>query len=260
MVLPKISIITASYNYAEYISQTIESIINQTYTNWELIIVDDGSKDNSVEIIKSYCQKDSRIKLYQHKNAVNKGLKDTLLLGIKKASSEWITFLESDDEFVSTNLEEKVKIINSNPNIKFIFNDIEIFGDLEFLKHAYMTRVYDTLKAEGVLDIRNSLKYRNPIPTFSCVMLKKEILKSLDFNSPIKPLLDYYLWLQVAKRFEIYFINKKLTRWRKHPDSYINQKKIKFTPAWNIKTTFVCPFILKQKIKETFLVFNGTLR
>jgi len=69
---PKFSIIMASYNYAGYISQGIESVINQTYQNFELIIVDDGSVDNSVEIIKSYCEKDNRIKLYCHNK--NRGL------------------------------------------------------------------------------------------------------------------------------------------------------------------------------------------
>ena len=64
----KISIITTSYNYEEYIKETIESVLAQSYTNWEMIIIDDGSKDNSVNIIKKYCQKDKRIKLYQHQN------------------------------------------------------------------------------------------------------------------------------------------------------------------------------------------------
>lgn len=95
-----ISIITASYNYENYIKETIESVLNQTYTNWELIIVDDGSKDNSVEVIKSYCEKDSRIKLFQHEGGVNKGLAETIKLGISKAQGEWIAFLESDDKFM----------------------------------------------------------------------------------------------------------------------------------------------------------------
>ena len=58
----KISIITTSYNYEEYIKETIESVISQTFQDWEMVIVDDGSKDNSVEVIKSYMEKDSRIK------------------------------------------------------------------------------------------------------------------------------------------------------------------------------------------------------
>ena len=119
----RISIILTSYNYEEFISQSIESVIAQTICDWELIIIDDGSKDNSVNIIKSYCEKDSRIKLFQHENGVNKGLPDTVKLGIEKASGEWIAFLESDDSIVPEYLEEKFKIINNNPSVNFIFNE-----------------------------------------------------------------------------------------------------------------------------------------
>jgi glycosyltransferase involved in cell wall biosynthesis len=69
--MPKISVITVSYNYENYIKETIESVINQTFQDWEMIIVDDGSKNNSVEVIKSYCEKDNRIKFFQHEHGVN---------------------------------------------------------------------------------------------------------------------------------------------------------------------------------------------
>lgn len=75
-----ISIITASYNYEKYIKDTIESVLSQTYSDWEMIIVDDGSKDKSRDIIKEYCEKDSRIKLYTHEKNVNKGLAETIQL------------------------------------------------------------------------------------------------------------------------------------------------------------------------------------
>ncbi|MBQ4646380.1 MAG: glycosyltransferase family 2 protein [Candidatus Gastranaerophilales bacterium] len=100
------SIITASYNYEDYIKETIESVINQTYSNWEMIIIDDGSKDNSVEVIQEYCKKDSRIKLLTHENHKNKGLIETIKLGIKNANNDWIVFLESDDTLASNYLEK----------------------------------------------------------------------------------------------------------------------------------------------------------
>ncbi|MCD7780214.1 MAG: glycosyltransferase, partial [Candidatus Gastranaerophilales bacterium] len=127
----KISIITASYNYENYIKETIESILAQTYSDWELVIVDDGSKDNSVNLIKTYCEKDRRIKLFTHPNFENKGLKDTLLLGLEKADSEWVVFLESDDSITPDYLEKKVKVIKNNPNVNFIINDVNMFGDLD---------------------------------------------------------------------------------------------------------------------------------
>ena len=82
----KISIFTASYNAEKTIKETIESVLNQTHNDWELIIVDDGSRDNSLEIIKSYCQKDERMKLYTHKDDINKGLKETVKFGLSHCS------------------------------------------------------------------------------------------------------------------------------------------------------------------------------
>lgn len=94
---PKVSIITASFNYENFIKETIESVLNQTFKDWEMIIVDDGSSDNSVNVIKEYCQKDSRIKLFTHPNNENRGLGETLKLGIKNSSADYLVFLESDD-------------------------------------------------------------------------------------------------------------------------------------------------------------------
>ena len=105
--MPRVSIVTASYNYENYIKETIESVVSQTFKDWEMIIVDDGSIDNSVEVIKSYCTDDNRIKLFTHPDNQNKGLIETIKLGISKATSDWIIFLESDDTIASNYIEKK---------------------------------------------------------------------------------------------------------------------------------------------------------
>ena len=253
----KVSIITASYNYAEYISEAIESVINQTYPNWELIIVDDGSKDNSVEIIKSYCDKDNRIKLVQHKNGKNKGLKQTLLLGLKKASADWIAFLEADDYYAPNNLEEKISIINQRKDIFFIFNNYEIIGNKTFLDSPYYNISQKMLNTRnGNYSYKDVCCKYNPVATFSMVLLHKSVLKSIDFNTSIHPWLDYYLWLQVAKKHQFYYLNKKLTFWRKHQNSYINTLKTKNFLLWKLKLCILCPYYLKYMIKRTLFVIS----
>lgn len=219
----EISIITASYNYANYISETIESVMSQTYPNWEMIVVDDGSTDNSVEIIKSYCRRDNRIKLFYHENNKNKGLKDTILLGLEHAKSDWIVFLESDDAITPNYLEEKIKIIEQNPNIEFVFNNFDIIGDTSYYKTTkYSDWKKYVAKKSGFISKKFFYNLNN-IPTFSLVMMKKYLFETLNFNSPIKPWLDYYLWLQLSKKIDFYFLDKKLTYWRKHNDSYIKK-------------------------------------
>ena len=225
----KISVITASYNYECYIKETIESVINQTYTNWELIIVDDGSKDNSVEVIKEYCKKDTRIKLFQHENGENRGLAETVQLALKQATGDWIVFLESDDTITSDYLEEKIKIANTNPEIGLIFNNINLFGDEERINKfnkGYIPHMQETLEKVGncnkLIKLFKNKGIQNLIPTFSVVMIKPDLLKDVDYNSPNKPALDFYLWLQIAKKTKYYYIDKKLTNWRMHKDSYIS--------------------------------------
>ena len=221
----KISIITASYNYQDYIRETIESVMAQTYQNWEMIIVDDGSKDNSVEVIKDYCNRDSRIKLFQHEGGVNKGLCKTVQLGIEKAQSEWLVFLESDDLITPDYLEEKVKVIRENPDIEFIFNDIETFGERADVYDEYFDMQKKVIKKLGnPADYFYALGKNNFVPTFSVVMIKKAIMQEIEFSTKGgQPQLDWYLWRQVALNHKFYYIDKKLTKWRLHNTSYISK-------------------------------------
>ena len=223
--MPKISVITASYNYENYIKETIESVLAQTYTDWEMIVVDDGSTDNSVDVIKSYCERDSRIKLYQHENGINKGLVETVKLGIEKANSEWLVFLESDDTITPDYMEVKLDALSNHPELVFIFNDINMFGDFEVIdsynkmlkshRAVLERRTYPT----NFLDVYQT---KNIVPTFSVVMLRKDIMFGLDYNVVFKPYLDWYLWAQLAAKYQFYYVDKKLTNWRMSKTSYIS--------------------------------------
>lgn len=253
----KISIVMASYNYAPIIGEAIESVINQTYKDWELIIVDDGSTDNSVEVIKKYLS-DNRIKLYI--NEKNLGLAKTVRKGIQYSTSDWIAFLESDDKFFPNALEEKVKAISTDADI--IFSDLELFGDKECVIHLQkhfdnLNNFIVNLKRSGFIEnFAKILPKINVIPTFSVVMTKKELLAKCDFNPLCKSTLDYYLWAQLAC-YKVYYIKKKLTYWRMHKDSYINRDKY----CWLKKYLFnvsIYAYTIKNKNKliKPFLIIN----
>lgn len=224
----KISFIIASYNYEQYIGQTIESIINQTIPDWEMLIIDDGSKDNSVEVINEYCQKDSRIKLLTHFNNENKGLIKTLQLGIKHAQGEYIVFLESDDYIREDYLEEKLAIFDKNEKIGLICNDIQTFGaELTNRKKLYFSIIRNIWNNSPSKDkITDAFHIRNIIPTFSCVMVKKSLMENINWDSPIPACIDRWLWVQIVNKADMFFINKKLTYWRIHRDSYLNRNKV----------------------------------
>ena len=105
MNLPLVSIITPSYNSSKFIEETIASVQAQTYSHWEMLITDDGSTDNSFEIIKEICKKDSRVKLFSIKNAGPAVARNN---SIKHAKGKYLAFLDSDDlwmpEFLSTSI------------------------------------------------------------------------------------------------------------------------------------------------------------
>ncbi len=226
--MTKISVITASYNYEDYIKETIESVMKQTFQDWEMLVVDDGSKDNSVEVIKTYCKKDNRIKLLRHEGGINKGLIETIRLGAKEASGEWLVFLESDDTITPDYMEEKLKIAQSNPETEFIFNDVNLFGEESAVKEMYedyFIEFYETMdKIKTRKDYIKGFRTKNLVPTFSVVMLKKEIFETLQFDSSVTQWIDYYLWTQLAPKYDFYYLPKKLTNWRMHKSSYNNKK------------------------------------
>ena len=216
-----ISIVTASYNYEQYIKETIQSVLNQTYQDWEMIIVDDCSSDNSINVIKSF--NDERIKLFV--NEKNLGLKGTVKRGIEEAKCDWIVFLESDDKITPDYLEKKIQIAKKYPEVNLIFNDCEFFGD-EKKVYDYNNALKKTRKVNTERHYPSNMFWKfyqsNKIFTFSVVMAKRNELLKLDFNPNLDYLLDWHLWIQMANLGKFYYINEKLTHWRLHKKSYIN--------------------------------------
>lgn len=106
-----VSIITPCYNGAKFVSETIDSVLNQTYSNWEMLVIDDGSKDNSSDIINKYVKKDKRIKLIKQSN---KGCAAARNNGIRNAKGRYIALLDSDDIWHNNFLEEQLKFMKEN--------------------------------------------------------------------------------------------------------------------------------------------------
>lgn len=119
-----VSIIMPSYNTAQYIEKTIESVMEQTYTNWELIIVDDCSSDNTEKIVKGI--KDERIKFF--KNERNSGAAISRNRALQLAKGRWIAFLDSDDIWVPEKLEKQIAFMEDN-NIAFSYTNYEIIDE-----------------------------------------------------------------------------------------------------------------------------------
>ncbi len=216
-----VSVIMPSYNYSRFLDQAIGSVIGQTWPHWELLVVDDGSDDGSVGLVRGYAARDPRVKLLQHPDKGNHGLAPSLELGIETARYETLAFLESDDTWRPDSLEVRLERMEIS-GAGMVFSNVELVSEegadlsekrrlLNYLNLRMKNRVPPF--ALG-LDILGG----NIVPTFSCVMIKKCLLRG--FDSPVPPWLDWWLWAQIAFDKTFAYVQEPLTSWRVHSRSY----------------------------------------
>lgn len=212
---PIVSVITPVYNGEKTIDKTIESVINQTFSDFELIIVDDISNDETINIIKSYQEKDSRIKLY----ILNKkgGASGARNYALKKAKGKYIAFLDSDDLWKSDKLEKQVKFMEDN-NIYFSYTDysyIDCIGnDLnKYRKCPKKVSYYRMLLGDSV-GCLTVVYNRKAVGKIKIPELKKRN--------------DYALWCVILKKVRVgYKYNEILSMYRKNNQSLSSGRKYK---------------------------------
>ncbi|MDC1069054.1 glycosyltransferase family 2 protein [Candidatus Kapabacteria bacterium] len=142
--IPLFSIVVTTYNRLTLLKRAIGSIIAQSETDWECIVVDDGSNDNTFEYLIDLCKTDSRFRYVYNKNLGTASAKN---IGIKNASGYYLTFLDSDDEYKINHLESRKEILNANPDIDFLHGGFQIIGDIYVpdLHSDNMISLYDCI-------------------------------------------------------------------------------------------------------------------
>ena len=212
--------VVASYNYQEHIRQTLDSLLAQTYRNFEIVVVDDGSTDGSVDIVRKYAAQSPNISLHRHANGENRGLTATVRHGIEKSSGDYVAFCESDDYWSPDHLEKKIEIIRSFRDPVWIANDVQTFGDPDRcaqMEAGQARRI--RMRCRRTINRFSPEEFRcdNWVLTFSCCMAKRSALLELDFDgNPWSPMIDWWLWRQLAARHPLFYVNRKLTFWRMH--------------------------------------------
>ena len=214
--MKKVSVIIPVYNSSKYIKECIESVINQTYKNLEIIIIDDCSNDNSIEIIEKI--KDQRIKIIKQKE--NQGVALTRNRGIDEASGTYICFLDSDDYWKPKKLEKQ---------IKFIKNKEFIYSGYEYLKK----NKFHTAKVPKRLSYKEALK--NTTIFTSTVMLNMNFLKKKDIYMPNIKSEDTACWWKILKKTPYaYGITEPLAVYRISDKSLSSNKLKALFRTWNL--------------------------
>lgn len=220
--MPKISIITPTYNSSKFIKRTIKSVLNQTYKDWEYLIIDDGSTDNTVELVNEFTKQDPRIKLF--KTPQNSGGPATPKnIGIENARGEYVAFLDHDDEWLPEKLEKQLKVFEESKNEKIglVCCFINIVDD----KTGKTTSRHKNFNKTNTLKL---LVQYNFFLTSSCIMVKKSIINKIGgFDNNFQVSDDWDMWLRILKSgYEFDFAPEYLINYFVHENNLSNDSNI----------------------------------
>jgi len=228
--LPLVSIIMPNYNGSKYVGDSIQSVIDQTYTNWELIIIDDNSSDSSRDIIKAYAAKDCRIKVAFLKQNVGPAVARNV--GISAAQGEYIAFLDSDDIWSSIKLSQQVRFMENDKNMIISYS---AFGFIDKNNNVLKHRIY----YGGKITYKSLLRY-DFIPTLTSMYRvdknKSYFFPQFNFEPRHTRLFnnmktigqeDYALWLGILRESGLYAkgLTRVLAYYRIH-DAQISRNKL----------------------------------
>jgi glycosyltransferase involved in cell wall biosynthesis len=201
---PKVSVIIPTYNRKKLVVRAIKSVINQTYRNWELIIVDDGSTDNTKEAIKPFLE-NKKIKYFYQKN---KGVCAARNLGIQKAKGEYIALLDSDDEYLAGKLEKQILEMKKGGASFSLCNYFVYLDSKKEQKKQY----FNNPKNKKFFFVKTFDLITTRVPRGACLMVfKRKISNKLKFDPSIPAFNDLDFLLRL-KREKIIFITEPLAR------------------------------------------------
>ncbi|MCL7764205.1 glycosyltransferase family 2 protein [Polaribacter sp. Z014] len=196
-----ISVIIPVYNADKYIEKAIKSSLIQKEVD-EIIIIDDGSTDNSLKICLNICETENRIKIYYHKNHENLGRSASRNLGIKMATSKYIAFLDADDFYLPNRFTNDFKIFNKDNSVDGVYNAIGSFFYREFdnieKEKLKLTTVSEKIKANELFDKMGPMGHYGYFSGIGLTVKKDSFLKCGFFNETLQVAEDTELWLRMA--------------------------------------------------------------
>lgn len=218
-----VSIVVPVYNAEKFLKDTIQTVLEQTYPNWELLLVDDCSNDNSVDIIKEYVKDDKRIRLL--KNEKNSGAALTRNHGIKEAKGTYLCFLDADDLWEKEKLEKQLKFMKDNC-CAFSFTDYE-FADSNGIPNGKKVKVPKTINYKQAL--------KNTTIFTSTVMFDLRKLTKEDITMPNVKSEDTATWWKVLKKIEYaYGINNIMVLYRRSANTLSSNKIKAVKRIWDL--------------------------
>lgn len=250
---PLVSIVIPCYNHEKYVQDTIRSVIDQSYDNIELIIIDDGSKDSSVEKIQQMlyeCQ--NRFTRFEFRSRANKGLSATLNEAIEWSKGKYFSAIASDDLMLKDKTSTQVRVLEKNNEV------VALFGSVNYINENNVVQQINTLEEkEYPFDkiILNECHFYAPTQ-----MLKMEILRKVGgYNEEIR-VEDWYMWLKMAENGKVLCIPDKLAIYRIHSANTTRNSKFIFEENLKTLNYYKNHELYNQayhKLRWTYIIWSG---
>lgn len=207
---PLISVVMPAYNAEKFATKSIQSVLDQTFKNFELIIIDDASTDKTLEIIKNFQKKDSRIKII--KNNTNLKIAQSLNIGINSARANFIARMDIDDLAHPQRLELQYNLLMKNPKVAVVGSNIIIIDEYD---KAILKRDYPTDSKE-----LKKIWFRYSPFAHPAIMIRKSVFKEYGgYKLGIYPCEDIDLWFEIGSKYEFASISKPLLKYRFNAES-----------------------------------------
>lgn len=258
-----VSVIVPVYNHEKFIGITIESVLAQTYQNWELLIVDDCSTDGSWEIIQEYAKGDQRIKAFR--NNENKGLIPNWKFLIDNSKGEYIAFLEGDDFFYEENLRGKIKIFLKYPDLGMVycnFNTVDETGNIITgdYRSFQKIKVYknELINPEEYLSSKYHL-----INSYGQIMIRRSVLEKIGYPRTLDPSEKVFLpsdWdfnFRISTQNKIYYSEDVLFAYRRHSNNNSYDAVKSYRHISLLLDQYQIDFIGNQKVSRAIRYKRG---
>ena len=205
-----VSIVLPTYNGSKYLREAIESCLAQTYSDWELIVVDDYSTDETPQIIAAYCALDSRIRSVRH--IVNRGLPSALNSGFADSKGAYLTWISDDNRYHSDALSEMVGFLHGHSDIDMVYADF--------------TRMNQDGNPIDVYKVEEPIRMHRGNAFGACFLYRRRVYEALgNYSEDLFTAEDYDYWLRVASTFRVMPLHKTLYSYRMHSKSLTSSRE-----------------------------------
>ncbi|MEM9162575.1 MAG: glycosyltransferase family A protein [Cyanobacteria bacterium P01_F01_bin.4] len=295
---PLVSVIVIFLNEERFIEAAVDSVLAQTYENWELLLADDGSTDNSSAMAKHYAQKyPGKIRYLDHENHQNRGMSATRNLGIRHAEGEYVTLLDADDVWLPHNLAYQVEILQAQPAAGMVYGNTHYWyswtGEPEDAQKEFYDEVVELTGQPNTLFeppklLTILLSVDGAVPCVCSLMIRRELLESIGgFEDSFRGLYeDQAFYAKVCLQAPVFVARECGANYRQHPDSccavaeetgqeevgrrvflnwlerYLTEQQVKDEAVWSALKQKLKPYRypILFKLKQSVRRFTGKVK